>query len=1062
MLLLLFVGSMVFSQTKKISGKVTGSDGQPVPGATVAVKGTNAVTVTAADGTYTINAKSGDALVITSVGFKTQEIKVGTSDAINASMVTATSNLDEVVVTGYTSQKVKEITGSVAVVKPKDLTAVPAGQVEQMLQGRVAGLNVMTSGQPGAPANISLHGIGNFGDVTPLYIIDGVQGDINNLNPQDIESLQVLKDAGAASIYGVRGANGVIVITTKKGRSGRPIITYDGYFGHTVPLSKGFPLLNSKEMADATWQAYINSGQVDSVTGNPSHPEYGSGATPVLPDYILAGGASGLFNGDPAVNPDLYNVDYGAGPIYQIVQANKQGTDWFHEVFKPANQQSHTVTAAGGSDKSKYLISLGYLNQQGTMLFTYLKRYTVRANTEFNIKNTVRVGENIQLVARENPQIGNQSEGNEITNAQNLQPIVPVYDIKGGWGGAQGARLGNASNPVASRYRSKDDRGTTWQIFGNVYADVDFLKNFTFHTSFGGTQSNYYYYFFGFHTYENAEDNGSNSFNEVSGYSRSWTWTNTLAYNKVFSNDHSVKALIGTEALSNYNRELGGSRINYFTDDPNYRFLSTGNPTGQSNYSFAGQSTIQSYFGRIDYAYKDKYLLSGTIRRDGSSIFGSENRYGTFPSVSAAWRVTEENFAKGITWLTDLKVRGSWGKLGFYGNTNSLNQYTTYSGSPGTTNYDISGASTSSVVGFSNNRIGNAATGWQTDVVSNFGIEANLWKGGLYFTADWYKKKSEGLLFQLALPYILGGATAPNINIGDVQNTGLDLLIGTRGVISKDWKYDVTATITTYNNKVVKLNEGVPYFDAGGSRIGNFVRNQVGQAVSSFFGYKIVGFFNSADDVTKSPTQDGAGVGRFKYQDTDGDGKITDADRVFFGNPNPDFSLGLNLAITWKQFDFSTFFYGTFGNDLINYTRWWTDFFPSFQNAKSKTLLYDAWTPSHQNAKVSINENVSNFSNNAIVNSYYLEDGSYFKNKSMILGWTLPKAWVSKANIDRVRVYVQGVNLFTFTKYTGLDPELSGAIDGNTGRPSTGAFGIDFGNYPNNQKQYIIGLNVGF
>jgi len=1047
-LLLLCVGSLVFSQTRRITGKVTGADGQPVPGATIAVKGTNAVTVTAADGTYSINAKQGDAIVITSVGFKTQEVRVGTQDAINPTMVTATSNLDEVVVTGYTSQKVKEITGSVAIVKPKELTAVPAGQVENMLQGRVAGLNVVNTGQPGQGAQISLGGYGNFGNTTPLYIIDGVQGDINSLNPGDVESLQVLKDAGSASIYGVRGANGVIVITTKRGRSGRPVITYDNYFGSQQPLPDGWGLLDTKGRADLYDLAVAN-------TPGAAHnnPQYGPGPTATIPYYIVAGTKYGVTDpNDPAADLTKYNNNYGAGAIYQITRANPTGTDWFHELFRPAFQMNHTVTASGGSDKSRYLFSLGYLDQKGTYVGSYLKRYTARINTEFNLKSTIRFGENLQVSYRDNPQTGVIGETN-IGMTYREQPIIPVYDEGGGFGGSRAQGLGNATNPYANAFRALDDKGYDIAVFGNVYGEVDFLKNFNFRSSFGGTYDNFYNYSFGYHQYENAENNGSNSFAENAGYNTLYDWLNQLSYSKIINNDHNVKVLIGSEAISTYSRGVGGSRINFFLDDPNYRILSNGSPTGQSNYSYANNNTsLYSLFGRLDYGYKDKYLLTATVRRDGSSIFGPENRYGTFPSFSAAWRITEESFAKGLSWLTDLKLRGSWGKMGFAGNTDPLNQYTLFGGGTGDAYYDITGASTSAVQGFRSTRIGNPKTGWQTDKKTNIGLDAIMWNGRLTFSADYYHKKSEGLLFPLALPAILGGSTPPNVNVGDVENTGFDLLLGSRGSISKDWKYDITATVTTYHNNIVNI-PGIPYFEDGGLRNGNAVRNQVGHPISSFFGYHVIGIFQNDADVAKAPAQDGKAPGRFIYEDVNKDGSITADDRTFIGNPNPKFSLGFNINVSWKAFDFSTFFYGTFGNDAFNYTKYWIDFYQGFEGNKSQRALNDSWTPSRPSNTVPIQEFTSTFSSDAVINSYYVEKASYFRNKSIMLGYTLPKSVISKVGIDRLRFYIQATNLFTFTNYSGLDPEVQGR---------SSVQGLDYGTYPANQKQFLAGLNVTF
>ncbi len=1045
--LLLLFSYFVIAQTK-VSGKVTGPDGKPVFGATVSVKGTNIATTTGTDGSYSITMpRNTGVLVISYVGYEVSEINVRGNNLIDVAMKLQTTNLNEVVVTGYTSQRVKEITGAVSIVKVKDMVSQPSGQISEMLQGRAAGLNVINSGQPGQGGQISLGGYGNFGDVTPLYIIDGVQGDINNLNPNDVESVQVLKDAGSAAIYGVRGANGVIIVTTKKGRTGRAVVTYDGYVGTQRPLDKGWGLLDTKGRA-----ALYDLAVANTPGAAHNNAQYGPGPNATIPYYIDAGGAGGITDpNDPRANLALYNNNYDAGPIYLITKANQSGTDWFHELFKPAFQTNHTLTVSGGNDKNHYLFSAGYLDQKGTFLGTYLKRYTIRLNTDFVVKNNIHIGENLQTIYRDNPQTGIIGE-TTIGLTYREQPIIPIHDEGGGYGGTNSPGLGNASNPVADAERGLNNKGYDLGVFGNVYAQVDFAKYFAIRTSFGGTIDNFYYYSFGYHTYENAENNGSNSFNENAGFNRSWTWTNTLTFNKIFNEAHSVKVLVGTEAIKNYGRGVGGQRQNFFLDDPNYRILSNGSPVGQTNYSYANQSALYSVLGRLDYGYRDKYLVSATFRRDGSSVFGPDSRYGNFPAFSAAWRVTEESFAKDWSFITELKLRGSWGKLGFAGNTDPANQFTVFNSDPGSSYYDIGGTSSSTALGFRASRIGNPKSGWQEDKKADVGFDAVLFKGKLNVSADYYDKKSTKLLFPLALPAVLGGATAPNVNIGDVENQGFDLMLGSTGTISKDWKYDVSATMTTYHNNIVNI-PGIPYFYDGGLRNGNAVRNQVSHPISSFYGYKIVGLFQDAATAAASGQTDAA-PGRFQYADVNGDKVIDDKDRTFIGNPNPDFSLGLNISVSYKNFDFTTFLYGTFGNDVFNYTKYWIDFYQGFEGNKSTRSLNESWTPTRPSNKVPLQEFTSNFSSDGVVNSYYVEDGTYFRDKSMILGYTLPASILQKAKIDRVRIYIQATNLFTFTNYSGLDPEVWSN--------STSAHGIDWGNYPANQKQYVVGLNVTF
>lgn len=1051
-LFLVFFSFNVFAQNV-ITGKVTNkANGQPIVGATIQVKGTTTVSLTNNEGIFSVNAGPKAVLTVSVVGFESVEQAVAGKSEFIFALTETTSQLNEILVTGYSSQRKKDITGSVSVVNVKDLKAVPAGSPAQMLQGRASGLNVITSGQPGSGSNIRIRGITSFGNVDPLVIVDGVQGSLTNLNVSDIESIQVLKDAGAASIYGVRGSNGVIVVTTKKGKSGRASVTYDAYIGTQRPVSGNpFNLLNTQGMADLTWLAFKNSGQPT------THAQYGSGASPVIPDYIINGPNSGVSGAISAADLAKYNItDFSKG-IYQITAANKTGTDWFHEIFRPAAIQSHTITASGGNDKNTYLFSMNYFNQQGTLMGTYLKRYSARVNTTFNIKNNIRVGENLYIYNRTNPQIGNQSEGNAISMTYREQPIIPVFDINGGFAGTAAKGLGNAQNPVANQMRTFENKGNSWNIEGNIFAEVDFLKHFTARTAFGGTMGNFYYYNYGFRTYENAENNGSNSFSENAGYDRQWTWTNTIKYSNVFAGKHAVTALAGVEALEAYGRGVGGSTLGYFTDNPNFRTLSTGS-SGFTNYSFAYQNSLYSLFGKVDYAFNDKYLFSTTVRRDGSSRFGADKRYGIFPSFAAGWRISRENFMKDVKWIDDLKLRGSWGVLGNQTNVDPSNAFSQFGGRPGNSYYDINGTSTSSVQGFYATRIGNPKTGWEEDILTNFGIDAQLFNNKIDLSVEYYQKKINGLLFPDQAPATVGGAALPNVNIGDIQNKGVDASVTYHGAPNKDLKYDVGVIFTTYRSNITSIPGD--YFEAGGSRIGNFVRNRVGHPIGSFFGYEVVGLFQDAADVSKSPVQAGAKPGRFKYKDANGDGKISDVDRVYFGNPNPKYTLGLNLNVSYKNFDFSTFLYGSFGNDVINYVRYWTDFYPSFLGVKSLDALNKSWLPTRTNTTVPIAENDASFSTNQVPNSYYKENGSYLRMKSFIVGYTMPANQLKKWGIEKLRVYVQAANLFTITKYTGLDPELSGA---NTpSGPSNAAFGIDYGNYPNNQKNFNVGVNVTF
>jgi len=1067
---LLLLGLIANAQSRTIKGQVVSAkDGNAVAGATISVNGQKVSAISGDDGSFAVNASGNVTLTVKSVGFTGKQVQVaGSQNTVRITLTEESSQLSEIVVTGYTAQKRKEITGAVSVVNVKDMKSVPSGTAEQMLQGQASGLTIIGSGSPGEASNVFVRGITSFGNSTPLVIVDGVQsapGDMSmfrDLSASDIESVQVLKD-GQAAIYGARGSAGVIIVTTRKGR-GKSSITYESYYGVQMPKTGNvWNKLDPQGMADLYFLAAKNSGQVD-ANGNVVSGQYGTGKAPVLPDYIKVGSRSGV----SGVTPDmsLYNNDYSKGGIYLIVPANKKGTDWWNALMSNAPMSSQTITATGGSDKSSYLYSLNYLDQKGTLLNTYLKRYTARVNTTFNVKNNIRFGENLTIFYKDNPRIGNNQEGNDINNTAWEQPIIPIYDAGGGFGGTAGSELGNSSNPYANRMRAKDNKNHNWQIQGNVFAEVDFGKHFTAKSVFGGRLDNYYGFYHNYRSYENAENGSSNGYGEYSGYNNNYNFTNTLNYNNTFKENHSVKLMAGYEVLKVAGRQVGGSRVNYFSDNTDYLSLNTGSPIGQNNYSNYYKTTGNSILAKIDYAYKEKYLIGLNGRRDGSSVFGPDKRYGNFWSASAGWMVSQEDFFKNIKAINSLKLRGSYGILGSISNVGALNQYTLYGGSGGSSYYDMYGTSNSTVMGFYATNLGNTSTGWERDRILDLGFDATILNNKLDISFDWYQKSIDGLLFQDQAPAVVGvGSTLPQVNIGDMKNTGIDLGLNYRGKINSDLSYTVGVNIGAYKSTIVNIPGAAGFFEAAGTHnTGNQVRNQIGHPVGAFFGYKIAGIYKDAADVASSPAETDAAPGRFKYVDVNKDGKITDADRTFFGNPNPAFTAGLNLSVTYKAFDFSTVIYGSFGNDVLNETRYFQDFYPQFQNAKSIPLLTsswvpvdrtkprDQWTAVNQNVKYPIVENGSYFSTNGVINDFYKEDGSYVRVKQLSIGYTLSPATLKRYGIDKARIYLQGANLFTITKYSGLDPEVAG---------SSVSFGVDYGVYPPS-KTFNVGVSLTF
>ncbi|MFT4152754.1 SusC/RagA family TonB-linked outer membrane protein [Parafilimonas sp.] len=1044
----------------KIAGKVTDSTGNPLTGVSVQVKNKSGGTITDAEGNFEIDAPDNAVLVFNYVGYRPKEISVTGTSFLTVVLEQDMGNLNEVLVTGYTQQRKKDLTGAVSVVNVEDMTKQPIGLVTNQLQGQASGVTVIQSGQPGEEPQIRIRGINTFGNNVPLYVVDGIPTqDISNLNPNDVASMQVLKDAGAASIYGSRASNGIIIITTKKG-TGKLTVNYSGYYGRQIPRKGNvLDLLTPQEQANYNWEAQKNNG-----VENPSDPLFGSGPTPVLPDYIAPLGAS---EGDPSVDPSLYYVnpnytsvdDYNS--FYRIVKANKQGTDWYHEVFKPAPVTSHDLSVSGSGDKISYFGSFNYFDQHGTLLNTYLKRYTIRSNVVFNITKGIKVGENLAYAISHNPNrinVVNQYAGTSpIFFAVQIPSLIPVYDIKGNYAGTYGTAY-TAPNPVAVLQRSARNKQTTNRLFGNVYADVTFLKSFTFHTSFGGENVSGSANSFQYPTYENAQNQTNNVYYQSANTSNSWTWTNTLTFNKVFAEVHDVKVMVGTEAYKSKYDYMSASTQGYFSFNPDFVTLTSGSGT-RTNDGGKGQESLSSEFARLDYSFKDRYLISGTIRRDGSSKFVNE-KYGWFPAVSAGWRLSQEKFMSDISWIQDLKIRGSWGIMGNQLNVNADNAFYTYISSNVATYYDIGNTNNTLSPGFQVGQIGNPDARWEKDINANIGIDVSLFAGRLSVTADYYKKDISGLLYNPALLGTQGAGTAPYVNIAQTTNQGFDATLSGYTNITKDIKLDASVNFTTYKNRIEKVTDNTNYFWTADKRqFGDFfIRNEVGHPIGSFYGYKIVGFWNSEAEVeaadeeaqkaTGDPTvvyQSSERVGFFRYEDVNKDGQITTDDRTFIGNPNPKFTYGINLNFTYKNFDLGLFFYGVQGNKVWNNLLAYTDL-----SGITKASLYDHWTEENHNAKTPLPGTYASYQGTP--NSYFVENGSYLKLKNVQLGYSFSPSMLSKAGMESLRIYVQSVNLFTITPYSGIDPEISGSVTD---------FGVDHGIYPT-ERQFLFGINVKF
>ncbi len=1019
---------VVVAQQVTITGQVTAEGEGTLPGVTVVVQGTTVGTITDISGNYTLEVPGPSAVLsFTFVGYKASLVTVGSQTQIDVVLEPDVLGIDEVIVTGYSVQRKRDLTGAVGVVEAEELKSQPAGNVTNQLQGRTAGVTVTGSGEPGETSKLRIRGFSSFENNDPLYIVDGVPtDDIASLNPNDVESMSVLKDAGAASIYGSRASNGVIVITTKKGSVGVNV-NYSMYTG--VQLAGKGPtneLLTADEYAQLQWLVYANDGTSE------DHPVYGpsSNASPTMPSW--------------AANTDWYDVITGNAPI-----------------------QNHDISLSGGNENARFFAGLGYFDQEGIINHSYSKKYTARFNSEFNILDgKLTIGENISVTHTSGNGVANLEEGSPIQmGVYRNQPIVPHIipegqTIEGGatahtylpgeYGGTGIApRLGNGNNVYAGLERGKDNVSNTARLLGSIFANFEIMPGLNFKTTFGGAYYSGNYITYTHATYESAENTATPSFQEGASHGGNWTWSNQLNYNKTFG-AHKFAALIGYESNKyGMGREMFGQRADYFSDDVDFRTLSNGASILDASSDAYTPTTLVSQFAKVDYSFNEKYILSATIRRDGSSVFSEDTRYGIFPAFAGAWQIGDEPFLEDLTFLSNLKIRGSWGQMGNQLAVSPMNAFSLYSGAANHSFYDIMGTGNSSVQGFRLDRIGNSDAKWETNVTTDIGFEALLFNSKVGIVFDWYSKKTQDLLYNPELPGTAGSAAAPYVNIASMLNKGIDIELSYKDNFG-DIGFNASAVITSVKNEITKVSGSNDYFTFGDSRIGPFDRNEVGHAMGAFYGYEVIGIFKDAAEVASAPTQDGAEPGFFRYADIDNSGTIDDEDRTFTGSPHPDMTFGLNVGLTYKNFDLTAFFYGSQGNDIFNFNKWWIDFWPSFQGQKSKALLNDSWTPNNTNATVPKASNTSNFSTNTVANSYYLEDGSYVRLKNLTLGYTLPESMLSKVNIGSVRMYVQGVNLFTLTNYSGLDPEIGG---------DDRSSGVDSGNYPI-VKQFIFGLNI--
>ena len=999
------VCTMANAQQVNVSGVIKDATGETVIGASVMVKGTKTGTVTDFDGRFHVECTPGATLVISYIGYQTQEVKA--ADGMNVVLQEAANDLNEVVVTGYTTQRKADLTGAISVVSVDDIAKQNENNPIKALQGRVPGMNISADGSPSGTATVRIRGIGTLNNNDPLYIVDGIptKAGMHELNGNDIESIQVLKDAASASIYGSRAANGVIIITTKKGKEGKIKVDFDGSIAVSTYAHK-MKVLNAKEYGQVMWQAYVNDGMDPNTNGLGYRYDWGYNAqgTPML-------------NG---ISMKKYLDDAGTTPAAD--------TDWFDETTRTGVIQQYNVSVSNGSDKGSSFFSLGYYKNLGIIKTSDFNRFSARMNTEYKLlKNKMlTVGEHFTL----NRTSEVQAPGGFLQNVLQFNPSLPIYTEDGNYAGPVGG-YPDRYNPVAVLERNKDNRYTYWRMFGDAYLNLNPFKGFNIRTTFGLDYSQKQQRFF---TYPVTEGNVANNKNGVEAKQEHWTkwmWNAVATYNMELGKNR-IDLMAGMELNRQDDIYFSGYKEGFSILNPDYMWPDAGTTNPQAYGGGSGYSLV-SFFGKANYNYADKYMASFTIRRDGSSRFGKNNRYATFPSVSAGWRINQESFLKKASWIDDLKIRASWGQTGNQ-EIDNLARYTLYVSNYGVnenggqsygTSYDIAGTNGGSTLasGFKRNQIGNDNIKWETTTQTDLGFDFAFFRNTLYGNFDWYFKKTKDILVNMPGIAVMGEGSSQWINAGEMENRGFEFNIGYRNQTHFGLKYDVTANISSYRNKITALPTTVA---ANGTFGGNGVKSVIGHPMGAQVGYVADGIFKSQEEIDNHATQEGAGLGRIRWKDLTGDDKITEADQTWIYNPVPDFTYGFNIYLEYKNFDFTAFFQGVQGVDIISDLKKETDIWAGlnigFLN-KGKRLL-DAWSATNPDSNVPA-LSLSDNNNEKRVSSYWVENGSYLKLRTIQFGYNFPQTIASKLAMQRLRMYVSAQNLFTIksSSFTGVDPE---------------------------------------
>ena len=1011
------------AQTKSvINGTVKASDGEILPGVSISEKGTSNGVITGVSGTYSISVSPKAILVFSYIGMKTAEVETGSSTVINMTLQADSKSLNEIVVVGYTSSKKEDLTGAIAVVDLAPVRNISSGNPMQSLQGRVPGLYIEKTGSPnGNNSRILIRGANTLGNTDPLYIIDGMPTKrpevLQSLNPNSIETIQVLKDASASSIYGSRASNGVVIVTTKNGVNGNGKINVDFNTSISSQSEKyqRFKMLNAVDRGRALWQASINDGV---------NPEDGYGAL-----YAFD------WNKD-FKNPVLNNVS-----VKPFVGGNQNmpagDTDWQSVMYKTGVVTNNDLTISGGSKTSSLQINLGYYKNTGMLRYSGYEKFSGRINaltSTFNGK--LKMGANIQL-ASSNETLAASDIGGALTPglAVTLAPTIPVYAADGSWGGAIGSGYSDRNNPLHMQYINRWDNANRLTLFGNVFAEVELAKDLTFRSSVGADNAAFY-----FKNIEQAFEEGSfgrtnNSLTIDQNKFLSLTWSNTLTYGLTLGN-HRLKFLGGVEAIKNDLRFELAKKEGFAVQNEDYFVLSSG--TGNTNVSGTGSgSRLLSQFGRVDYGFSDKYLLALTVRRDGSSRFGSENRFGIFPAASAGWRIDKENFFKKTKLVSNLKIRAGVGRVGnqeigdlarfgLYDTRYGARQSQYPNGHDGFfdqfynigTAYDLNGVNTGILPsGFVSTQGENPNLKWETTDEINTGVDFGFFDGSIQGAFDFFTRKTSDILITPPVASAVGEGQLKVVNGATKTNKGFEFSLGYYSKPKGDFTYSILTGISRFRDKITVLPEEVRSAYAG-----NAITTIIGHSQFDIFGYKTSGLFQSQTEVDAAADQVGAGPGRIRYVDTNEDGKIDALDQVFFGTTLPAFEYNLRIDAGYRNFDLSVFGSGIAGRKGFDIYTFYNNFIRGRDNVGPG--VFDAWSAKNTGSSIPT-LSLSDVNGETRTSDYFMVNTSYFKLRNVQLGYTLNPDLVKKAGLKRLRVYAMAENLFLIKSpsFSGPDPE---------------------------------------